>query len=240
MEEPVNTGATGPKEPAAGSPIASIVDTAKKVITDPAGFFKEMPKEGGFGEPLIFMVAMAVVSALVGLVLSIFGIGFAGTFGMALVSIIMVPIFTAIFSFVGAAILFVIWKILGSQESYETAYRCGAYMTAITPITAVLNAIPYLGILVTLVWALYLIVTASEHVHKIKTQTAWIVFGILFLLFAFMSIGSQCAAKRMQKEMAPWAEKMENMDEMSPEEAGKAMGEFLKGLQDGGGENEKP
>ena len=239
MTEPVNTESTESTE-AAASAAASIKDTAIKVITNPAGFFKEMPKDGGFGQPLVFMVVMGVVSALVGAVLSIFGIGLAGTIGMAILSIILVPIFTAIFGFVGAAILFIIWKILGSQESYETAYRCGAYMAAITPITAILNAIPYLGMIITLIWALYLVVTASTEVHKIKSQAAWIVFGILFLLFAFMSIGSQCAARKMQNEMAPWAEKLGNIDEMSPEEAGKAMGEFFKGLQQGSGENEAP
>jgi len=236
MEESVNMGPSGSTKPASGSPVSLILNTVKEVITNPTGFFKEMPKSGGFGEPLIFMVAMGVVSALVGVVLSIFGLGFTGTFNMALVSILLVPILTAIFGFVGAAILFIIWKILGSQESYETAYRCGAYMTTITPITAVINAIPYLGIIISLAWAMFLIVTASTEVHKIKTNTAWIVFGILFLLMGLMSISSQCAARKMLKGMAPWAEKVENMDKMSPEEAGKAMGDFLKGLQKSTGE----
>jgi hypothetical protein len=124
----------------------SIVDTVKRVITDPAGFFREMPRQGGFKNPLIFLVVMSVVTALVGVLLSLVGLAGPGaTFGAALASIIIVPIFAAIFGFVGAAILFILWKVLGSEESYETAYRCGAYMAAISPITSVLGAIPYLA-----------------------------------------------------------------------------------------------
>jgi len=213
------------------TPIESIVTTAKAVVTDPTGFYKEMPKSGGFVEPLIFAVAMAAVSAVIGVVLSIFGLGFAPTFGGALVSVILAPIFAAVFGFVGAGILFVIWRLIGSQESYETAYRCGASMMAISPITTVLNVLPYVGILITLGWSLYLIVVASEQVHKIARQTAVIAFGILFGLSALMSISSQMAARRLHGKLDELNEHMEKMEEMTPEEAGKAVGEFMKGLQ---------
>jgi len=237
MEEPTNTESLQSTEPPASSPITGIMDTAKKVITNPAGFFREMPKTGGFTDPLVFMVVMGVASALVGLILSVVGLGFAGTFGMALASIIIVPIITAIIGFVVAAVLFVIWKIIGSQESYETAYRCCAYMAAISPITTVINAIPYIGAVIGLAWGLFLIVTASEEVHKVARKVTWIVFGIIFILFAFSSIGSQCAARKMKTTMSPWTERMEEAGEMSPQEAGKAAGEFFKGLQEAAEKN---
>ena len=46
-----------------------------------------------------------------------------------------------------------------------------------------------------------------------------------------MSVSSQMAARRLQGQVEAWNERVEKMDEMSPEEAGKAVGEFLKGLQ---------
>lgn len=61
------------------------------------------------------------------------------------------PIAVAIGSFIGAAILFVIWKLMGSQEDYETAYRCGAYLMALAPITTLINVIPYAGAIISLV-----------------------------------------------------------------------------------------
>ena len=54
--------------------------------------------------------------------------------------IIFMPIAVAIGSFIGGAILFIIWKLMGSQEDYETAYRCGAYLMALAPITAIIGA----------------------------------------------------------------------------------------------------
>ena len=44
--------------------IRLILDTIIKVVTNPVGFFKDMPKSGGFIEPLVFMVSMGVVAAL--------------------------------------------------------------------------------------------------------------------------------------------------------------------------------
>mgnify|MGYP006993456467 CR=1 FL=1 len=76
-----------------------------------------------------------------------------------------------------------------------------------------------------------MVVVASEHVHKIAPQTARIAFGVLFGIFALMSISSQMAARKMQGKVEALHEEMEKLEEMSPEEAGKAVGDFLKGLQ---------
>jgi len=232
MEEQMVTESTGATGPAGGSPIGSIVDTARAVVTGPAEFFRGMPKGGGFGDPLLFMVVMGIASGIVGVVLSFFGWGLGGTVVMALAMIILMPILTIIFGFVAAVILFVIWKLMGSQESFETAFRCAAYMAAITPITTIINEIPFAGALVSLAWSLFLVVTASVEVHRIKSNIAWLVFGIIFILLGLLSISSQYAALRMQNSMEVWNEKMENMDEMSPEEAGQALQQFIKGMQE--------
>jgi hypothetical protein len=214
-----------------GSPIDSIITAAKTVITNPTQFYTGLPKSGGFVEPLTFVAAMAFASALVGVVLSIFGLGFAPTIGGALVSVILMPLFATIFGFVGAAVLFGVWRLLGSRESYETAYRCAAYMMAISPLTTLINVIPYLGVLVALGWSLYLVLVASERVHGIPPQTARVAFGLFFALLAVVSITSQIASRRLQVQVESWNEQMENMEEMTPEEAGKAVGEFLEGLE---------
>jgi len=214
-----------------GFSIEAVLATAKAVITDAAGFYKAMPKSGGFADPIFFVVVMAAISAVLGAALSLFGAGFAPTLGGALISILLTPIFAGVFGFVGAGVLFAVWRMLGSRESYETAYRCGAYSMAIAPITTVLGIVPYLGTLIAIGWGFYLVVVASEHVHKLAPQTARIAFGVLFGIFALMSISSQMAARRMQGKVEALHEEMERMEEMSPEEAGKAVGDFLKGLQ---------
>lgn len=216
-----------------------ILNTALQVITKPVDFYRTMPKSGGFIEPLIFAVAMGVVSGLLQSIMAVFGLGMVGSFFMALASVIITPIMIAIAGFIGAAILFFIWKMMGSQEPYETAYRCGAYTAAISPITTLFNIIPYLGPVLGLLWMIYLIVVASTEVHGIRAQKAWIVFGILFGILAASSVGSQMAARRMESQMENFQKHMgadmEKMKDMSPEEAGRRVGEFLKGMQEGTG-----
>jgi len=215
--------------------IQSIQKTAISVITNPAGFFRDMPVSGGFIDPLLFAVVMGVIAGFIQTVLSLIGLGYKASFFMAIASVIIAPIFVAIFGFVGAAIFFVIWKLLGSAQSYETAYRCGAYAAAIVPITSILGIIPYLGTVVGLAWMMYLMVLASIEVHKIDAKKAWIAFGVIFAVLALINVKAQIASRSAQKQMEKWGGQMEKMNEMTPEQAGKAMGEFLKGMQKSSG-----
>jgi hypothetical protein len=211
------------------------MNTMVQVITNPVGFYRTMAKEGGFVEPLIFMVVMGVIAGIIRTLFGVLGLGFTGSFLMASASIIIVPFVVAIFGFVGAAILFGIWKLMGSQESFETAYRCGAYVAAITPITAILNPIPYVGPVIGIAWMTYLMVVASMEVHGITPKMAWIVFGAICVVLALSSISSQFAARSFTSKMDKLDKQMGKIDQMSPEEAGKKVGEFLKGMQEGAG-----
>jgi hypothetical protein len=205
--------------------IKNILGTAVKVITNPVGFYREMPKTGGLIEPLIFAVALGLVSGVVTAILSIFSLGSVSSFLMGLASIILFPIIIAICSFIGAAIIYILWKIMGSQEPYETAYRCTVYATAITPITLLLLIIPYLGLILSLAWGLFLTVTASTEVHKINQKTALKFFGIIFIVIAIFSISLQFCANRAQKSLGQY-------QNMTPEEAGKAFGKLMKSAQE--------
>jgi hypothetical protein len=215
--------------------ISSMPNIVVEVVKNPVGFFRGMSRTGGFFEPLLFMIVMGVAGGIIRAFFGLFGLGFMGSFFMALASIIIVPIMIVIFGFVMAGIIFVIWKIMGSQQSFETTYRCIAYAGAITPITAVLNIIPYVGGILGLVWMTYLIVTASVEVHSIKPKVAWAVFGTIGLIFAIFSIGAQYSQRQYDSRMESFHKGMEknigNLEDMTPEEQGKAVGEFLKGMQ---------
>jgi hypothetical protein len=189
--------------------LASIQKTAMSVLTSPSAFFREMPKTGGFVDPLIFMVAMGIISGLIQTIFSLISLNIAGGMAMGVASIILVPILVGIFGFVGAAILFVIWKLLGSKESYETAYRCGAYISVLMPIITVLGIIPYLGSAVGIALYVYFLVIASVEVHKIPSQKAWLVFGIIGAILIIMNISAQITAKKFSRESVKFREKME-------------------------------
>lgn len=209
--------------------VNGIVSTALKVITNPSGFYREMPKTGGFQHPIIFLVAMMVVGVVIGFVGSLAHIGINPMGGMmgagAISGIIFAPIIGLVFSFIAAGILFIIWKIMGSQENYETAYRCAAYSSGIIPVTSVLGFIPYLGSVAGLLWGFYLIITASIEVHKIKSSLAWTVWGIIAALLIILSLSAQYAARKFSGE---WMEKAKEA-----EQAAKKMQETLSNMPQG-------
>lgn len=217
---------------------AAMPQTAVNVVTKPAEFFQSMPKTGGYLEPLVFAVIMGLLAGIIQAVMSLFGLGHGGAYGAGMRSglsmIIFMPIAVAVGSFIGAAIYFVIWKLMGSQEEYETAYRCGAYLMALLPITAIINVVPYAGIVISIAIGIYYIVAASVHVHNIPSQKAWLVFGIIGAVFALLFIVGQYRARHMSYEYERWRHMSEEYREAakdmqkSNEEMRKQAEEMLK------------
>jgi hypothetical protein len=177
---------------------AAMPQTAVQVVTAPAAFFKGMPKTGGFVEPLIFVAIMGVITGIIQALLSLFSLSYRG--GMGLTAVIIFPIAAVIGSFIGAAIIFVIWKLMGSQENYETSYRCTAYLMALAPITAILSIIPYAGGIINMAIYIFYIVAASTQVHNIPSQKAWMVFGIIGIIFALLGLKAEYTARHMAGE----------------------------------------
>lgn len=205
-ESPEQTRAD--EEPVAASRpgVQQIPGMAINVITNPVGFYQGMPKSGGLIDPLIFMVVLAVVGGVLSAILSLFGLGMAGAMFGGLMTIILAPVFVVIFGFIGAAIAYVIWKMMGSQENFETAFRCIAYAAAIAPVTAVLNLIPYLGSLASALWPMALLAIASIHVHRRSVQASWAVFGAIGILFALISVGGEHTSRQLMSGVEDWEE----------------------------------
>jgi hypothetical protein len=221
-----------------GFDLKEIVETAIKVLTSPQTFFKGMPKEGGYVKPLIFMIVMGVVGGLIQSIFNIIGLRVATGLAMGVASIILVPIVIAIFGFVGAAILYLIWKLMGSQEEYETAYRCAAYISALTPITCVLGIVPYIGGAVGVALAMYFIIIASIEVHRIPSQKVWLVFGIIGAILILLTITGEISSRRMvreagkfQKQMEKTTKEMQKQVEGATKEMQKATEEATKEMQ---------
>lgn len=222
-----------------GFDLKEIVETAIKVLTSPQTFFREMAKRGGYVKPLIFMVVMGVVGGLIQSIFNIIGLRVATGLAMGVASIILVPIVIAIFGFVGAAILYLIWKLMGSQEEYETAYRCAAYISALTPITCVLGIVPYIGGAVGVALAMYLTIIASIEVHRIPSQKAWLVFGIIGAILILLTITGEISSRRMvreagkfQKQMEKTTKEMQKQVEGATKEMQKATEEATKALEE--------
>lgn len=237
--------------------LSKVIDDAKSVITTPLAFYKNMPVSGGYSEPAIFVLVMGFVVGCLNLLFSVF----AGNFGAAIGSFLIGPFLIVLFSFVAALIMFVLWKLMGTAHDYETAYRCVAYTMAAQPVMAILGVIPFLGPVIVSLWAIYLIYIASVEVHKVDAKMARIVLGVIALVMVISGIGAQRATTEMaewaeqterelqhvesdaerigraMEELGKAAENslpdLEKMEELTPEEQGRAVGEFFKGLQEG-------
>lgn len=170
-----------------------------------------MKKSGGYVEPLIFMIVLSVIAGVISAVLGMAGLGMAGAMTGGLIAIIMVPILVVIFGFIGAGIAYVIWNMMGSQENFETAFRCVAYTAAIAPINAVLNLFPYIGSAVSALWPMALLAIASIHVHRRSVQASWAVFGVIGVIFMLISVSGERTSRQMADQMDDWQEIFEEM-----------------------------
>lgn len=194
---------------------AAMPQTAINVVTKPAEFFQAMSKTGGYLEPLVFAVIMGLVAGVIQAVLSFAGLGPGAASGGGMMAgfsmILFMPIAAAIGSFIGGAILFVIWKLMGSTEEYEVAYRCGAYLMALAPITAIISAVPYGGGIINMAIYIFYLVTASVHVHNLPAQKAWLVFGIIGAIFALIGVYSEYKARNASSDAEKWRKMGEDM-----------------------------
>jgi hypothetical protein len=192
--------------------------TALRVITKPTDFFRTMPKSGGFLEPLVFAVSMGVIAGIIQAIWRFLGFGFGSGMGPSLYPIIVMVIAAAIGSFVGAAVLFVIWKLMGSTENYETSYRCMAYFMALAPITAIFSVIPYAGTVINMAIFVFYIVIASTNVHNIAAKKAWLVFGIIGVVLALFSLRSEYALRNISPG-EPWRKSAEESSDAAHKQA---------------------
>lgn len=211
---------------------ASMPARAIRIITQPTEFFRGMPKTGGFLDPLIYMAIIAVIDAVLIAIKSLMSLGAVAGVGTLIGTLILMPIVVAVMSFVSAAIIFVIWMMMGSKENYETAYRCTAYIYTISPITILLGFVPYLE-LIGIAWGLYLLVTASVQVHRIPAARAWTVFGIIAALLAIATLSMQMAARKMQENLGQYSQQMQQMQKnMENGNFQKQMDEFNKQMEE--------
>lgn len=164
---------------------AAIPRNAAKVLSSPRDFFEGMPRSGGFPEPFVFMVAMGFAAGVVQIFLKAFGLAPAVGTDAALSSIVVMPVTLAAFGFPEAAILYILWRIMGSAETYETAYRCAAYVSVLVPVAVVLETFPLLGPATAVVLVMFFLVAASVSAHRVPSWKAWLVFGSVGGLLVF-------------------------------------------------------
>jgi len=174
---------------------AAMPRVAVRIVIAPAEFFHKIPKKGGFLEPLAFAGVAGFAASIIHAIWSFLGFGYGGQaqsgWAWILLSIIIIPIILAICSFIGAAIAFLIWKLMGSRQGYKVSYRCMAYLMALAPLIATIEIIPYAGMVLSFAIVTFYMVVVSKEVHGISVLKSLTVFGIICLSLTMLSLHSE-------------------------------------------------
>lgn len=169
------------------------INTWKEVILRPSDFYKSMPKTGGYADPLIFAAINFILYGLLTTLLAgLFGRGMYGGMydGMydgfggfrflgIITNVIIIPIAGIISLFIEAAILYIIYKVLGGGGSYEGTVRFISYATAVL----LLSWIPFIGWVFGF-YGLYLYILGGMNVHDVSMVKS----TIAVLLPTFLAI----------------------------------------------------
>ncbi len=211
---------------------AVIPQKALSILTKPVDFFKTMHKTGGFLEPLIFALIMGIIAGILHAIISLVGLGYYSRGLMdSLGMIIIIPVAVIVGSFIGAAIMYVIWKLLGSQENYEVSYRCVAYIMVLAPIAAILGLIPYAGAILNAALGLIFIVLASIYVHSIPAKKALLVFGIIFAVILLIQLRAEYKMRNFANSADEVRKKMEELNRQYKQQLEKQLEEAKKEAQ---------
>ncbi len=157
------------------------------VLFNPFRFYSSMPKKGGFGGPIRFFLLFSSV----GLLINILGTSLMfGNPSIKDVPLLFFSIEAGIFlgGFIAAFLLHLVWKVLGTEESYETSYRAFAYTAAISPVTSIIAFLPNIGIALAMAWVFLLLIVASSRVHGIKQPLAVAVWGVVGALMIMLTL----------------------------------------------------
>ncbi|KKG11592.1 hypothetical protein EO98_05800 [Methanosarcina sp. 2.H.T.1A.6] len=169
------------------------IETWKEVIQRPSDFYRKMPTTGGYNEPLTFAAISYIIYGLLtglfgrGMMRGMYGYGGITEFGFStvLMTVIMAPIVGIISIFIGAAIFYIIYKVLGGTGSYEGTVRFISYASAVMA----LSWIPLIGWFFGL-YEIYLYIVGGMIVHDVsmvKSAIAVLLPTFVVILLAIVA-----------------------------------------------------
>lgn len=179
------------------NPLQSFVDTVRRVVLQPVGFFAALPQRGGLLSPLIFALICTEISAILGGILRLAGVGegfLAGYgfqvpenqgFGEFVGSVIFAPIGGAIGVFViaGIAHLLVILVVGTTRSGFGATFRVASY----TAVTSLVSWIPIVGWLLGL-YGIYLSIVGIREMHGTTTGKAVLVVLIPVIVILVLAL----------------------------------------------------
>lgn len=179
------------------NPLQSFVDTVRRVVLQPVGFFAGLPRRGVLLSPLIFALICTEISAILGGVLRLAGVGedfLAGyglqvpenqDFGEFVGSVIFAPIggIIGVFVIAGIAHLLVILVVGTTRSGFGATFRVATYTT----VTSLVSWIPIIGWLLSL-YGIYLSVVGIREMHGTTTGKAVLVVLIPVIVIVVLAL----------------------------------------------------
>ncbi|MDQ3966338.1 MAG: YIP1 family protein [Actinomycetota bacterium] len=175
----------GPGDYNLSDPINSFVDVVRWVVLQTVGFFARLPRSGNFVNPLVFALICFEISAILGGLLGLVGVGADVRRGLGsfIASIILTPIGGAIGLFIVAGILHLLVRLVvgAGNSGFEATFRVASY----TAVVNLVSWIPLIGWLLGL-YGVYLSVVGIREMHETTTGKAALIVlipaGVIVLL----------------------------------------------------------
>ncbi len=220
-----------------------LIDETKATLLTPAEYFAVMPKEGGFGEPLVKAVIYSLIAGIFTFVWGALKLtAAAGAMGgllgggIGIMGLIWSIIGGIIGLFIGGAIVLVISAICGGNTNFEANVRVCASLMALSPVSAILGFLSgfslWIGGLISLaiaLYGLYLLYIAVTKALGGKEGTAKVISIVLAIIPVLMILSSLLC----MKAASTFSDKMLNeMPVQNQEQMNKLTQDFNKALED--------
>jgi hypothetical protein len=179
------------------NPLESFADTVRRVVLQPVGFFAALPRSGSLLNPLIFALICTEISAILGGILRLAGVGEGFVtgygfqvpenqdFGEFIGSMIFAPIGGAIGVFVVAGIAHLLVRLVvgATNSGFGATFRVASYAS----VTSLVSWIPIVGWLLGL-YGIYLSVVGIREMHTTTTGKAVLVVLIPAIVVVVLAL----------------------------------------------------
>jgi hypothetical protein len=196
-------------------PVRSFVSTVRRVLFEPVGFFRRLPRRGRALNPVVFALVCALISAplaflavpfdpltgndtpdlrdsLARLVAELGG-SVAAVIVVILAVLVLAPLLVLLGLYISAAIYHIlVWIFVRPTDTgFEATLRVISYTSAVE----LLNWIPVVGLLASF-YGLYLAFVGIREMHETTTGRALAVISlpvVFFVVFNVLPLFSQSA-----------------------------------------------
>ena len=153
-------------------PVSSFVDVVRRVVLQPVGFFGEISRRGNFTAPLLFALICLEISAILGGLLGLVGVGPDQSLGVLTGRVVFTPIAGVMALLAGTGVLQLLVRlIVGAENSgFEATFRVHSYAW----VANLVGWIPVVGPLLSL-YAIYLAFVGIREMHGTTTVKAALV-----------------------------------------------------------------